>query len=149
MKSCAFLLSCPSPHWRLHHPHGMSVVSTLENRSDFSSIPAGAVTHSHLSERHRGFALCSLPRFESQLGLGFGTYRFWSDMQVSDCPETQIGSLFKIEVFDTKATHWRREIKKQKKNSMRKTICTCTLIATPDPESITLQFFVNEGPFPS
>lgn len=36
-----------------------------------SSLPAGAVTHSHCSGGHRCFALRSLQNFESQLGLRF------------------------------------------------------------------------------
>lgn len=70
-----------------------------------SSLPAGAVTHlpKHCSGGHRCFAQCSLwyfvpcslQHFESQLGLGFKTYRFQRDIHVSDCPGTQLDCLFK------------------------------------------------------
>lgn len=84
-----------------------------------SSLPAGAVSHlpEHCSGGHecfaqcslRYFAPCSLQYFESQIGLGFKTYRFWRAVHVSNCAGTQRDCIFKNMHFDARAANWRRD----------------------------------------
>lgn len=111
------------------------------------------MTHSseHCSGGRSCFAWCSLQCFESLLGLGFETYRFWRDIYVSHCSGPQLDCLPKILILmqDLPIGEEKEKAEKQYYQNNKWTICTSPPIPSPDPEFMTLQYFVNEGPFPS